>query len=85
MTRGSDSGDQKMIDTSIDSSKLDSLEARATAVLTILHQNWQGRREVENRWRNIRKNMEADGRFISTQYFYFSNINYFEKLSAAPN
>ena len=31
-----------------------------------------------------RKNTGADGRLISTQYFYFSDKNDFKKLSAAP-
>ena len=56
MTRGSNSGAQKMTGISIDSPKLDSLEAEATA---ILQQNWQGGWEVgSSRGGGIEKTLE---------------------------
>ena len=77
MRRGSDWVLEKITGTSIDSPKLDSLEARTTA---ILQQNWRGEREIRIL---SQKNTGADKRCISTQYFYFSDKNNFKKLSAA--
>ena len=84
MTRGSNSGAQKMKGITTHLPKLDSLEAGATA---ILQQHWRGGRRLGKRRGEIGRTREmtgADVILISTWYFYFSDKNDFKKLSALP-